>query len=154
MKKLFSFYLILFCFVTKLDAQEIKPIGKAQNYINDNNKIYNKAIKSSNANSDQKIIYQNKDSLLFKKELSDFFEAFEKSIREEEGSRNFISNFKQMEYIIYVSNTGYTDAFFYDFKNEKVKMAFKNALNTFIASYKWQNTKHEKITHGGTYIFK
>ncbi len=153
MKHLLSFCLFLvFSFV--MNAQEIKAIKKAQNDILEKNKTYNKAIKSSYLNSDQKIIYQNKDSLIFKKEVEDFFIAFEKSIREEEGSLNFISNFKEMTYVLYISNTGYTDAFYYDFGNEKVKMAFKNALNTFIANYKWQNTKREKIMHSGVYIFK
>lgn len=147
--------LILFIFVVRSGfSQEIRRISKVQEEINEKNKTYFNAIASSKNTINKEIAYKAKDSTLFINELNEFLTKFEKELRSNDGSLNFIRDHKVMTYIIYVSNTGYIDAFYYDFDDGKLKLPFMGVLNSFIANYKWQNTSHFKFVHSSVYTFK
>jgi len=118
------------------------------------NKQYTKAIQSSKNLLNTETAYKNKDSLVFLKELSDFFAGLESSLRNEEASLRFISNGKKLDYVFFVSNTGYTAAFFYELEDRKINTAFVVALRTFITSYKWENSQKALFMHNGSYTFK
>lgn len=132
-------------------TQEIKRISKAGENIATKNMNYMRAI-DSNLNTANETAYKGKDTLIFKKELSDFFEGLEVSLQSNDGSHNY--NQKSMDYIIFISNTGYIDAFYYEFEDGKLKIPFMGTLNSFIANYKWPTTSHQKFTHKGIYTFK
>lgn len=135
-------------------GQEIRRISKAGADIDALNAQYVNAIASSNNPKSKEIAYKNKDSLLFLKDLDAFFTAFEESLRTEPASSAFISSNKRLEYVLFVSNTGYTDAFYYDFENGKISLSFISALKTFVTNHKWENVKKAKFTHRGYYVFK
>jgi len=152
--KVILFIAAFLCLTTLGFGQEISRISKAGAAIQEKSKEYANAIASSNNPGSAEAVYKNKDSLLFLKDLEAFFKAFEVSIREEEGSRIFVSDNRRLEYVVLVSNTGYTDAFYYDFENKKISLSFISALNTFIANHKWENSKKAKFVHRGIYLFK
>ena len=145
----------LFCSLTFTGfSQEIRRISKASNDIDKKSKEYVNAIISSHNTLNTDIAYKGKDSLLFVKELNDFFIAFEKNLVEENNSIGFNGKNRKMNYVIFVGNAGYIDAFYYDFEDGKLKLSFVGALNTFIANYKWQNIKKARMVHKGSYTFK
>ncbi|MBI2723130.1 MAG: hypothetical protein HYX39_13230 [Bacteroidetes bacterium] len=152
MKTFISFFFITLC-VTGF-TQEIKRISKARENISEKNKSYANAITAALNPSNSEIAYKGQDSLIFKKEMSDFFNGLENALRSNDGSLNFISNNKRMEYVVFISNTGYIDAFYYDFEDGKLKIPFMGALNSYIANYKWPSTSHQKFTHKGIHTFK
>lgn len=135
-------------------SQEIKRMDKAKEAIGIYSGQYINAIASSKNALSADVAYKGKDSLMFLKDLKLFFESFEQSLRAEEGSSHFISNGKRLEYVLFVSNTGYTDYFYYGFEDGKSSASFVVALRTFITNYKWENPKRAKIMHRGTYLFK
>ncbi|MBL7919412.1 MAG: hypothetical protein JNJ40_03800 [Bacteroidia bacterium] len=150
-----TFIFLLFCSLTFTGfSQEIRRISKASNDIDKKSKEYVNAIRSSNNTLNTDIAYKDKDSLLFVKELNDFFIAFEKNLVEENNSIGFNGKNRKMNYVIFVGNAGYIDAFYYDFEDGKLKLSFVGALNTFIANYKWQNIKKARMVHKGSYTFK
>jgi hypothetical protein len=59
-----------------------------------------------------------------------------------------------MNYVLFIGNVGYIDAFYYDFEDGKLNLSFVGALNTFIANYKWQNVKKTRMVHRSSYTFK
>ncbi len=146
--------LICTCAVSLLKAQDVKRISKSAEAMDKLNHEYANAIKSSRSSALEQAAYANKDSLIFLKDLAAFFEAFETSLRTEDAARGFISNNRRLEYVVYVSNTGYTDAFYYDFENGKMSLSFVSAAKTFIANHKWENSKKVKFVHRGIYTFK
>lgn len=135
-------------------SQEIKRIAKSKEVIESQSAGYSNAIASSKNVASKEIAYKNKDSLIFLKDLKKFFDEFEKSLREEEGSSHFVSNNKKISYVLFVSNTGYTDSFYYEFEDGKNSMSFVVAMRTFMASHKWDNPQRAKMMHQGTYTFK
>lgn len=146
---------LLFCSLTFTGfSQEIRRISKASEDIDKKSKEYVNAIKSSHNTLNTDIAYKEKDSLLFVKELNDFFIAFEKNLVEENNSIGFNGKNRKMNYVIFVGNAGYIDAFYYDFEDGKLKLSFVGALNTFIANYKWQNIKKARMVHKSSYTFK
>lgn len=149
--KLVFFFLISTCTAF---SQEIRRIGKSGEVILSQSAGYSNAIASSKNTASKEIAYKNKDSVLFLKDLKQFFEEFEKSLREEEGSAHFVSNTKKMNYVLFVSNTGYTDSFYYEFEDGKNSMSFVVAMRTFIANHKWENPQRAKMMHQGIYTFK
>jgi hypothetical protein len=134
-------------------SQEIRRISKAQEDIKDKNKTYLNAIASS-GNSINKEIAFVKDTSQFLAELEEFLAKLDKELRNDNGSLNFIKEHKVMTYILYVSNTGYIDAFYYDFDDGKLKLPFMGVLNSFIANYQWKNSSRVKFVHGSVYTFK
>ena len=135
-------------------GQEIKRMDKAREAIDTHSGQYVNAIASSKNLQSADVAYMGKDSLLFLKDLRQFFDGFEQSLRTEEGSSHFIGNGKRLEYVLFVSNTGYTDYFYYSFEDGKSSASFVLALRTFITNYKWDNPKRAKFMHKGTYLFK
>ena len=146
--------LIFVCTLTLGFSQEIRRISKATEDIHSKSKEYVNAIKSSHNPLNTDIAYKDKDSLVFLKELNAFFVAFEKNLIEENHSVGFSGNNHKMNYVLFIGNAGYTDAFYYDFEDGKLKLSFVGALNTFIANYKWENSKRARMVHYGSYNFK
>lgn len=152
MKALFIFFFLFL--VTLGFSQEIRRISKATEDIQSKSKQYVNAIKSSNNALNTEIAYKDKDSIIFKKELDAFFVAFEKNLIEENNSVGFTGKSRKMNYVLFVGNAGYIDAFYYDFEDGKLKLSFVGALNTFIANYKWENSKKARMLHQSSYNFK
>ena len=73
---------------------------------------------------------------------------------EENHSIGFTGNNRKMNYVLFIGNAGYIDAFYYEFEDGKLKLSFVGALNTFIANYKWENSKKARMVHKSTYNFK
>ncbi|MCW3076260.1 MAG: hypothetical protein JWO32_869 [Bacteroidetes bacterium] len=146
--------LIFLTFSVQGFTQEIKRISKSGEIISEKNKSYANAIGAGLNTANAETAYKGKDSLIFKKELSDFFDGLENALRSNDGSLNFISNHKTMNYVIFISNTGYIDAFYYEFEDGKLKIPFMGTLNSYIANYKWPTTSHQKFTHKGIHTFK
>ncbi|MDP3558308.1 MAG: hypothetical protein Q8T03_13125 [Bacteroidota bacterium] len=135
-------------------SQEIRRISKATDDIQSKSKEYVNAIKSSNNLLNKEIAYENKDSLIFLKELDAFFVAFEKNLITDNNYIGFNGKNRKMNYVLLVGNNGYIDAFYYDFEDGKLKLSFVGALNTFIANYKWENPKKARVIHKSSYTFK
>ena len=135
-------------------TQEIRRISKAKDDIEIKSKQYVNAIKSSHNALNTDIAYKAKDSVVFLKELDAFFISFEKNLVEDNKSIGFKGNNRKMNYVLFVGNAGYIDAFYYDFEDGKLKLSFVGALNSFIANYKWDNSKKARMMHQGTYNFK
>lgn len=135
-------------------SQEIRRISKASDDIDKKSKEYVNAIISSHNTLNSDIAYKEKDSLLFLKELNEFFIAFEKNLVEENNTIGFNGKNRKMNYVLFVGNAGYIDAFYYDFEDGKLKLSFVGNLNTFIANYKWQNVKKARMVHKSSYTFK
>jgi hypothetical protein len=147
--------ILFFCFLSSLVfSQEIRRISKARDDIDKKSKEYVNAIKSSQNALNVDIAYKEKDSLLFLKELNDFFIAFEKNLVEGNNTIGFNGKSRKMNYVLFIGNVGYIDAFYYDFEDGKLNLSFVGALNTFIANYKWQNVKKTRMVHRSSYTFK
>jgi hypothetical protein len=146
--------LVFLCSLTFGFSQEIRRISKATDDIQSKSKEYVNAIRSSANTVNTDVAYKNKDSLIFLKELDAFFVAFEKNLVDENHSISFKSDNHKMNYVLFVGNAGYIDAFYYDFDDGKLKLSFVGALNSFIANYKWENSKRARMVHHGSYNFK
>ena len=144
------FFVFLFAFNFGF-SQEIRRISKATSDIQSKITQYVNAIKSSNNTLNTEIAYNGKDSVVFKKELDAFFVAFEKNLVEENHSIGFTGNNRKMNYVLFIGNAGYIDAFYYEFEDGKLKLSFVGALNTFIANYKWENSKKARMVHKSSY---
>jgi len=135
-------------------SQEIRRISKSVKEIQEKNYIYVNAIKSSGNTLNKEVAYNYNDSILFLKELDSFFVAFEKKLINEGHSINFAGNNRKMNYVLFIGNAGYIDAFYYDFEDGKLKLSFVGILSSFVANYKWENSQKARMVHKSSYDFK